>query len=147
MKHHLYFNSQVRSRLLRMNHSHTNPRKPDCSCFPVLTPSLCWRSQSSVIFSLALSITGGLSLCRLNQGICLLLSSLLPCGRINPPFSWVPLYYAWSGCTGWAGHVIKSCRLLRSKALETTTGFLKCWTRVAANAGMSYRSAGKAVFW
>lgn len=147
MKHHLYFNSQVRSRLLRMNHSHTNPRKPDCSCFPVLIPSLCWRSQSSVIFSLALSITGGLSLCRLNQGICLLLSSLLPCGRINPPFSWVPLYYAWSGCTGWAGHVIKSCRLLRSKALETTTGFLKCWTRVAANAGMSYRSAGKAVFW
>lgn len=92
-----------------------------------ISASLCWRSQSSAVFSLVLIVTGGLSSYKLNQGIYLLLSSLLPCGKINPLLSWVPLCYAWSGCTGWAGHVMKSCRQLRSKALETTTGFLECW--------------------
>lgn len=112
-----------------------------------ISASLCWRSQSSAVFSLALIVTGGLSSCKLNQGIYLLLSSLLPCGRINPLLSWVPLCYAWSGCTGWAGRVMKSCRQLRSKALETTTGFLECWTRLAANTGTSCMSAGEAVLW
>lgn len=112
-----------------------------------ISASLCWRSRSSVIFSLAVSVTGGLSWYKLNQGICLLLSFLLPWVRINPPLSWVPLCYAWPGCTGWAGHIMKSCRQLRSKALETSTGFLEGWTGVAANAGTSYRSAGKAVLW